>query len=512
MKAGSQTELCLWPSRTIRLCFIPRLPQLVTDLTSCSATELARRIRNREQTAGEVLEAHLSRIEQWNDDVNALVTLDAKQARARAAAADRALDQGRLWGPLHGVPVTVKDQFATAGLRTTFGLPHYADFVPDTDAPLIGRLRRAGAVLLGKTNLPFAAYDWQCESPTFGRGNNPWDLSRTPGGSSGGSAAALAAGFSPLELGADVGGSIRLPAHFCGVAGLRPTEGALPLDGITPPDRPRTVRHVVVAGPMARTVEDLQTAWPVLYKSPPSAPPSPPAPSALRIAVTPELGGVPVDTDTQRVLRDTTDALARAGCTVEHRPPPIDITEALDTWGRIQGFELSAGMPGPLRYPPFKQALWHGFVRSQYGFLAGPLARGAQLSPRGYFAALDQKERLAAAMDRFFGEWDLWLTPAASIPAFEHCPTGTDLAIEGVSVPYALPFAAYNCATALLGHPILSLPAGRSEEGLPIGLQVHARRSRDAPLLAAGRTLSQVLGLSGAGAPLSQTIRPGPSP
>lgn len=236
----------------------------MSALTSCSATELARRIRTRECSAVEVLEAHLDRIEQGNDDVNAIVTVNAEQAQARARAADRALSNGRVWGPLHGVPVTVKDQFATAGLRTTYGLPQYAAFVPRMDAPLVTRLRRAWAVLLGKTNLPTAAYDWQCQNPAFGRANNPWDPSRTPGGSSGGAAAALAAGFSPLGLGADVGGSIRIPSHFCGVTGLRPTEGALPLDGITPPGRPRTVRHIAVAGPMARTVEDLQTAWRVL--------------------------------------------------------------------------------------------------------------------------------------------------------------------------------------------------------------------------------------------------------
>jgi amidase len=467
----------------------------VSALTTCSATELARRIRRRECTAVEVLEAHLAHIRRWNDAINAVVTLDAEQARARAKAADHALAEGRVWGPLHGVPVTVKDQFATAGLRTTYGLPHYADVVPDTDAPLVARLRRAGAVLLGKTNLPTAAYDWQCRNPTFGRANNPWDRSRTPGGSSGGTAAALAAGFSPLGLGADVGGSIRIPSHFCGVAGLRPTEGALPLDGITPPDRPRTVRHIVVPGPMARTVEDLQTAWAVLRGAPATTTPPPhPAPSDLRIAVTPELGGVPVDTDTQRVLREAVNALADAGCVVERREPPIDVDEALDTWGRIQGFELSAGMPGPLRYPPGKQLLWHGYVRSQFGFLAGPLARGAQLRPRGYFRALNRKDQLGRSVDAFLTDWDLWITPVASIPAFEHCPTGTDLSIDGVSVPYALPFAAYNCATAVLGHPILTLPAGRSRDGLPIGLQVHARRGRDAALLASGRTLSNVLG------------------
>jgi hypothetical protein len=170
----------------------------VSDLPFCSATELARRIRDRECSS---VEAHLDRIARWNGEVNAVVTLDAEQARARAKAADHALSKGRRWGPLHGVPVTVKDQFATAGLRTTYGLPGYGNFIPDADAPLVARLRWAGAVLLGKTNLPMASCDWQCVHPTFGRGKNPWDRSRTPGGSSGGSAAALAAGFSPLELG-----------------------------------------------------------------------------------------------------------------------------------------------------------------------------------------------------------------------------------------------------------------------------------------------------------------------
>jgi amidase len=478
----------------------------VSALTACSATELARRIRNRECSSIDVLEAHLDRIERANDAINAVVTLDAGQARARAEAADRALSEGRLGGPLHGVPVTAKDQFATAGLRTTYGLPHYADFVPDTDAPLVARLRRAGAVILGKTNLPTAAYDWQCQNPTFGRANNPWDRARTPGGSSGGTAAALAAGFTPLGLGADVGGSIRVPSHFCGVTGLRPTEGALPIDGITPPDRPRTVGHIAVAGPMARTVEDVRLAWDVLRgaTSPPT--PSRSTPDHLRIAVTPELGGVPVDTDTQDVLRRTLDAWADAGCIVERRDPPVPMEEALDTWGHIQGFELSAGMPGPLRYAPFKHVLWHGFVRSQYGFLAGPLARGAQLRPRGYFQALDRKEELSRSVDAFFSEWDLWVTPVASIPAFEHCAPGADLSIEGVSVPYALPFAIYSCATAVTGHPILTLPVGRADNGLPIGLQVHARRGRDAALLAAGRTLSNVLGLKGTVAPLRDTM------
>ncbi len=462
------------------------------DLTSCSATALARRIRARDCSAVDVLEAHLARIERWNPVVNAVVTLNTEQARNRAEAADAALARGEVWGPLHGVPFTVKDQFSTAGLRTTYALPHYADFVPDADAPQVARLRAAGGVLMGKTNLPLAAYDWQCVHPTFGRTNNPWDVGRTPGGSSGGSGAALAGGLTPLGLGADVAGSIRIPSHFCGVAGLRPTEGTGPLRGIRPPARPATVRHIAVAGPMARTVEDLQLAWTALGGNNES-PSGPPDPESLRIAVTPKLGGVPVDTDTQRVLREALGTWRSAGCVVKHRPAPIDIEDAFDTWARIQGFELTAGLPAPLRAAPLRELVWQGYVRSKYGFLAGRMARGARMGPRGYFAALDRKEALTQSINAFLSDWDLWVTPVAAIPAFTHRPTGADLDIEGVSVPYALPLAAYNCATAVTGHPILTLPAGRASDGLPIALQVHARRGADAELLTAGRCLEAAL-------------------
>lgn len=458
-------------------------------LNVLSATALARRIRRRQTSAVAVMKAHLRRIERWNRSVNAVVTLDADAALAQAQAADAALTDEELWGPLHGVPFTVKDQFSTADLRTTYGLPYYTDFVPDGDAVTVARLRRAGGLLLGKTNLPLASYDWQTDNPQFGRTANPWTLSRTPGGSSGGSAAALAAGFAPLELGADVAGSIRIPSHFCGVAGLRPTENTLPLDGILPPNEERTVHHIVVPGPMARSVEDLQLAWQVLTNT--DAPPTP-APETLRVAVTSELDGVPVDTDTQRVLRNTVDRLQDAGCTVDYRPAPIDLDEALTTWAHIQGYELGASLPAPLRVPPLKTLAWYGWARHKFGFLGRRLAQGAHLSPRGYLSALDRRTRLARSLDAFLTEWDLWLTPTASIPAFPHQPTGHDLTIEGEPVPYALPFAVYNCATAVTGHPILTLPAGHADNGLPIGLQVHARRHRDAALLAAGRCLELV--------------------
>jgi amidase len=464
-----------------------------------SATELSRAIRSGRHTARDAVDDALRRIRAGNDRLNAVVTLDEPGARRRARDADAALARGESWGPLHGVPVTVKDQFSTKGMRTTYGLPPYRRWVPNRDAAMVARLKRAGAILLGKTNLPFASYDWQCLNPSFGRAHNPWARDYTPGGSSGGAAAALSAGFVPLEIGADVGGSIRLPAHFCGVYGLRPTDKRLPTQGMVPSDRPMTVRNVVVPGPMARSVEDLQLAFHVLdtpvdeplpaY----SAPESPPLPG-LRMAVTPSLGGVPPDTDTQRTLRSFCQNLTRGGATVEHVPSPINIDEALDVWGRIQGYELTAGLPWVARHGPLRELIWNGAIRGMYGFLASYLARGSRLGSRGYLDALADRDRLTAQIDAFMSDVDAWITPVCALPAFRQCWTGTTLDIDGEPVPYSLPFAAYLPALAVPGHPIATLPAGFSTPQAdaprrPIGLQVHGQPGRDAELLSVCRAL-----------------------
>ena len=192
---------------------------------SSSASEVAHAIRNGHLSAVDVIEWQLDRIARYNPALNAVVTLDASGARRRASEADRALGKGVLWGPLHGVPVTIKDSFDTAGLRTVSGYRPFARRVPLEDAAPVARLREAGAIILGKTNVPTFASGIQTDNPVFGRTNNPWDLRRTPGGSSGGAAAAISAGLSFLDLGSDIGGSIRIPAHFCGVYGLKPTAG-----------------------------------------------------------------------------------------------------------------------------------------------------------------------------------------------------------------------------------------------------------------------------------------------
>src|SRR5437667_7893031 len=235
------------------------------DIVFSSTTQLAAAIRAGHISATEVLEAHLAQIDTHNPALNAIVTMDAEQARKRAHEADEALARGEVWGPLHGVPFTLKDAHATAGLRTTTGFPPLAHYVPQEDGTVAARLRAAGGILMGKTNVPVMLADFQTSNPIFGRTNNPWDTARTPGGSSGGAAAALASGMTPFEIGTDLSASIRLPAHFCGVFGLKPTEHRVSLDGLIPGlPPPPSVRIMSCIGPMARTVTDLALLYSII--------------------------------------------------------------------------------------------------------------------------------------------------------------------------------------------------------------------------------------------------------
>src|ERR1017187_1795260 len=329
------------------------------ELNFATAHELAAAIRERRAAAIEALDAHLARIARYNPALNAIVTLNEEKARVRAREADAALARGESWGPLHGVPVTIKDSFATAGLRTTSGFPPLANYIPDSDATVVTRLRAAGAIVLGKTNLPLLVHGFQCDNPLFGRTNNPWDLARTPGGSTGGGGAAIAAGLSPLEVGSDYGGSVRIPAHFCVIYSLKPTDNRIPLTGHIPelPGR-RGVRHVATPGPLARCVQDLVLALrvmagPDLYH--PEVPPVPLTPSPepvwkdLRVAWVEEFGGIPVTHDTRSALTQLAAALQAEGCTIARcLPDNIDFPGIWETYGELRHGEVGGAMPPEL--------------------------------------------------------------------------------------------------------------------------------------------------------------------
>jgi amidase len=476
---------------------------MTNDLVFRTASDLAQAIRQRQVSAVELTQAFLDQIEKHNPALNAIVLLDEDGARQRAAQADTALAQGDVWGPLHGVPVTIKDTYETAGLRTTSGHKPLAEHIPQQDATVVARLRAAGAIILGKSNTPEMAGDIQTNSPLLGRANNPWDLNRTTGGSSGGEGAALAAGLSPLGVGSDLGGSIRIPAHFCGVIGLKTTEHRVSGAGHIPelPGTPPVARHAATYGPLARSVADLRLCLSLIAgpdgrdTDVPPVPlgdaPQPPLPE-LKFAWTDDFG-VPVSADTKAALARLADDLKGAGCQVERKnPPDFDFELAWKTFGKLTAFILGPSMPRLQR-----MALK----------LAGPLmfkdpimphtARALNLDMRQYVETLMQRDSLRAALERFLGHYDAWLCPVASVPAFEHCkpgPGGAPIPVDGQKLPYWEASSAYTAPFNLTGNPVVVLPLTQSQEGLPIGVQVVGPLWGEMSLLNTAEALTEITG------------------
>jgi amidase len=461
-------------------------PPSMTDLTFEPAHELATLIRDRRVSAAEVLEAHLANIARHNPALNAIVTLDERGARRRAREADAALARGEVWGPLHGVPVTIKDALETAGLRTTAGHPPLASYVPERDATVVARLRAGGAIVLGKTNLPPLAAGFQTDGPLLGRANNPWDTSRTPGGSTGGGAAAVAAGLSPLEMGSDFGGSIRIPAHFCGVFGLKPTEHRVSTAGHIPetPGTGRRVRHMAAVGPLARSIEDLRLCLSLIEGPDGRNLEVPPAPrddaparplGDYRIAWTDGFGGVTVSAEIRAALERLAGQLEEAGCRVERCDPAGFDVEALERAGRaVGGFEARPELPRPIRL----------LVRLQTMATAGD----------AYIRGLNRRDALTARLEEFLSDWDTWLCPAAAVPAFTHRKPGGKIEMDGQKVAYWAAGSHYTKIFTFTGNPVVALPIARSSDGLPIGAQLVGRRWHDNELLNVAAAIAEVTG------------------
>jgi amidase len=470
----------------------------MSELTRLTAAELALGIRLRRWSATEALDAHLTRIRERNGELNAVVLVDEEGARRRAREADEALARGELWGPLHGVPVTIKDTLATAGMRTTAGFPPLAEYVPDADATVVSRLRAAGVVLLGKTNTPLLAMNYQCDSPLLGRGNNPWDLERTPGGSTGGGAAAVAACLSPLEIGSDIGGSVRIPAHYCGICSLKPTENRTPLTGHIPevPGAPRGVRHMASIGPLARSVADLRLALDVTagpdaeyWESPPVAL-EPVKLDQPRVAWLDEFEGCPVTADTRRAIAGLAAKLEQAGWLVERRAPEgFSFPEVWETWAGLLWCEVGSTMP------PEVEAQWVEQLGAGSGDddpIASTIRRCLSADMRRFTAVLTERDRLIGALERFLAQYDALLCPVTVGPAIRHCPAGTRVRVDDRTVPYWIAGLAYTAPFNLTGSPVVVLPLGRSAEGLPIGVQVVGSRWQDMKVLALAEAIDRV--------------------
>ncbi|MBR0564627.1 amidase [Azoarcus sp. L1K30] len=479
-------------------------------LDTLSASRAAEEIAAGRLSAVDLFNACTQQITQHNPALNALVTLDLAGARRVAEAADAVIRQsGRpKEQPLLGIPISIKDAFATQGLRTTSSFPPLADYRPTRDATVVARLKAAGAVLLGKSNLSELAGDPQCWSPLFGPTRNPWDLARTPGGSSGGAAAAIAMGFSLLEAGSDIAGSIRIPAAYCGVTGLKATENRIPRSGHIPqlPGRPRTVRHLLSFGLLGRRVADLQLGFPLIAGPDgedcevppiPAGLALPPVERPLRIAWSDDFAGTPLCRRTRQGLQQAVSKLQAAGHWVERcAPDRFAVEEAWQAFGTLAGSEIGRGLPTLQRlyfllgsaFLPRRQILGRAFIG------------GVNALPGQYNAALVRREQLIEALEDFLGQWDVWLCPTAPTVANPAFPLSRfrpppSLLIDDQPLSYIEATISLTAPFSLTGSPVVALPVSVVDD-LPVGIQVVGRRWQEDQLLQHCRIFEECLGYS----------------
>ena len=476
----------------------------VADLDFASALEAARAIRAGQVSSVELTARMLDRIAQHNPKLNAIVVVAADTALARARAADEARARRESWGPFHGVPITIKDTFEVAGVTTTAGAPALRTHVPTRDAAVVARLLGAGAVILGKSNVPIFASDWQSYNAVYGQTNNPWDVARTPGGSTGGGAAALAAGLSYLEPGSDLAGSIRIPAHFCGVYGHKPSLDVVPLRGHIPPPPgisaapPSTLP---VAGPLARSAADLLAALAVLGGPDGDEARAwrwslPPARGArlgdYRIGYVLDDPHAPVSAEEAPTLAGAVEALRRAGARLEEGwPPGVSVEEQYDAYLTL----LYARYTPPVReeqLPGLRQ-----LATSQDGSYLARYARAVTASD-AFLQTMETRRRVARGVwQTYFRTHDAFLMPTALVPAFPHDHSGNAL-IRLLTTPAGpRPYSDlcfWIAFATLAGLPATTAPVGLTAGGLPVGLQIVGPYLEDATPIAVAGHLADVVG------------------
>jgi len=451
----------------------------MSDLAYRTASELAAMIRGKRISSVELTEACIARIERRDSDVNAVVVRDFERAREAARQSDARLSRGAADGPLHGVPMTIKESYDVAGLPTTWGHAIFKNQLAKTDAEAVRRFKQAGAVVLGKTNVPVNLGDFQSYNDVYGVTRNPWNLERTPGGSSGGSAAALAAGFVPLEAGSDIGGSIRNPAHYCGVYGHKPTWGIVPPQGHALPGMV-AAPDIAVCGPLARSAADLRLALDVMSGPQPLdstgwrlelPEPTQKTLRDFRVALWPTDERCPVDVEVADRVASIGETLAKCGAKVsDSARPAFDIARSHATYLMLLNSIMGASLPEEQRKQMQAVADASDAADASTEVL---MARAAVASHRLWLVTNNERERLRYAWREFFADWDILICPQTATPAFPHdhspMPTRT-LQVNGRTQSYfdQLFWAGFVIASYL---PSTVFPTGPSSEGLPIGLQ-----------------------------------------
>lgn len=471
-----------------------------------SVADLAAMLAARQISATELLGESVNRIEALDRQINAVVVRDFDRARAAAVEADRMRARGDT-RPLLGIPMTVKESFSIPGMLTNWGNPSFAGWMPEDESLVVSRLKAAGAVILGKTNVPFMLADYQTYNGIYGTTNNPWDITRTPGGSSGGSAAALAAGFVPLELGSDMGGSLRIPAHCCGVYAHRPSQELLPMRGSGPPGSPARPDRVdfAVPGPMARSAADLALALEIMagpdeltdgkgYRLA-LPPPRHPRLSDYRVLLLDSHPIVPTGAATVRALNNLAEELRGAGCRVDHEslllPDQAEVARLFRT--------LLAASMAPLMS---EQEFHH--IAERAGELDGDdrslqacWLRGMVLSPREALPLRRDRSKIAQKWREFFGSYDVLLCPNMPTEAFPHDQASDHAArmldVDGMQIPY-FDLGAWMSSATLSGLPVTSAPVARTESSLPIGIQIIGAYLEDRTTIEFARLLEETFG------------------
>jgi Asp-tRNA(Asn)/Glu-tRNA(Gln) amidotransferase A subunit family amidase len=447
------------------------------DITQCTATQLAALIRNRSISPVDVVDAHLRRIERLNPKLNAIVTL-APDAIDNARKAEDAVMRGDELGVLHGVPITIKDTIQTKHLRTTAGSSLFQSHVPQTDAPSVALLKAAGAIVLGKTNVPEMAIPYECTNPLFGRTNNPYDLDATSGGSSGGEAAAISACLSPAGLGSDLSGSIRVPAHLCGIAGLTPTPGLVPSAGHIPPVT-GTLSEGAVIGPMARNVGDLSLLLSVLANSERSAQPDPEG-KLKGSHVASYVGAVPISEDTEQAIKRALNALSDAGLVlVEESPPALE--KATDLWISLFSAQSAIAI----------RDIYRGQEEMAGPDVAAVLASITESTPDAQAQEWVKRNELRRQLVQWMDATPLIIAPVGSVAAFKHGARRVSVSGQSISVFRAF---GYSRVVNVLGLPSVAVPAGRDASGLPIGVQVIGRPFQEQTVIQAAAIIEESLG------------------
>mgnify|MGYP005809963147 CR=1 FL=1 len=475
------------------------------DLEFATASRLRELLASRKISAVELLDQQLRQVGKFNPTYNAIVTINEDEARRQAKKADDALAAGETLGPLHGIPMTIKDAFEVAGMPATCGFEFLRDYRPTHDAAAVARLRRNGAVIFGKTNLPAGAADHQSANSLFGISRNPWNPERTVGGSSGGSAGALAAGMTPLELGSDIGGSIRVPSHFCGVYGHKPSYGIVPGAGhIPPPPGHLAKADLAVVGPLARSAGDLEMLLDILVG------PSELDAGAVEIRLPPArredlrdfrvavwADAYSLDAGYAAAIEAFVDSLRRLGVAVDSTArPQIDPAQSYEVYLQILFGIIGAGMP-----PMVRDALFEIGKDKDEGSYENRVARAVRQSHAAYHAQIEAQQQLIRQWRDFFTQYDVLICPITPTVAFPHDLESLELAdqfrrrltVSGVSTPY-MDNLAWPGLVTVANLPATAMPTGHFVGGLPAGIQIVGPYLEDRTPLRFARLVESALG------------------